>query len=313
MLPLPLLSSPQAGAFNYSCPPLQPVHAGLLPSAFSCAGWEAPAAFPACWLWSGAGEPCREEEQPGFFPVSCTGDIASPRQSRGWRLEGAGPRLPRALPCSVPAHPGDYSINYFHKHFAFCRIFSHFLMGILHADVFFLLLFVQSFNAITSDTSPHQTSGLSLPLKRLTDDGPDTGNYYVRTVTANFNHNVPCERGRNPPTAGTTARGLGAVGSTAGLEWGPGMGQGAGGSALLPPSAGAAPGAGWMPRWAPAGPSPLHGSFGIMVHGVSGTHAPRDGQPFLALSSTGLALSELLCSIAVSPPAGLFPAWLPPP
>lgn len=62
-------------------------------------------------------------------------------------------------------------------------------------DVFFLLLFVQSFNAITSDTSPHQMSVLSFPLKKLTDDGPDTGNYYVRTVTANFNHNVPCERG----------------------------------------------------------------------------------------------------------------------
>lgn len=62
-------------------------------------------------------------------------------------------------------------------------------------DVFFLLLFVQSFNTITSDTSPHQMSVLSFPLKKLTDDGPDTGNYYVRTVTANFNHNVPCERG----------------------------------------------------------------------------------------------------------------------
>lgn len=60
-------------------------------------------------------------------------------------------------------------------------------------DVFFLLLFVQSFNAITSDTSPHQMSVLSFPLKRLTDDGPDTGNYYVRTVTANFNHKVPGE------------------------------------------------------------------------------------------------------------------------
>lgn len=74
-------------------------------------------------------------------------------------------------------------------------------------------------------------------MKRLTDDGPDTGNYYVRTVTANFNHNVPCERGRNQPTAGRAARGLG---STAGLERGPGVGQGAGGSALLPPSPGAA-------------------------------------------------------------------------
>lgn len=134
--PPSLLSSPQAGAFNYSCPPLQPVHAGLLPSAFSCAGWEAPAAVPACWLWSGAGEPCREEELPGFFPAPCTGDTASPQRSRGWRLEGAVPRLPRALPCSVPSHPSDYSINYFHKHFAFRRIFSHFLVGILHAMCF---------------------------------------------------------------------------------------------------------------------------------------------------------------------------------
>lgn len=98
--PPSLLSSPQAGAFNYSCPPLQPVHAGLLPSAFSCAGWEAPAAFPACWLWSGAGEPCREVELPGFFPVPCTGDLASPQRSRGWRQRcpGSPGRCPAPLP-----------------------------------------------------------------------------------------------------------------------------------------------------------------------------------------------------------------------
>lgn len=78
----------------------------------------------------------RRRELPGFFPAPCTGDIASPQRSRGWRLEGAVPRLPRALPCSVPAHPSDYSINYFHKHFAFCRIFAHFLVGILHAMCF---------------------------------------------------------------------------------------------------------------------------------------------------------------------------------
>lgn len=46
------------------------------------------------------------------------------------------PRLPGVLPFSFLTHPDDYSINYFHKHFAFCRIFSRFLMGILHPMCF---------------------------------------------------------------------------------------------------------------------------------------------------------------------------------
>lgn len=42
------------------------------------------------------------------------------------------PRLPGVLPFSFVSHTNDYSINYFHKHFALCWIFSCFLVGILH-------------------------------------------------------------------------------------------------------------------------------------------------------------------------------------
>lgn len=175
--------------------------------------------------------------------------------------------------------------------------------------MFFLLLFVQSFNAITSDTSPHQTSGLSLPLKRLTDDGPDTGNYYVRTVTANFNHNVPCERGRNQPRASTAAQGLGTVGRAGVRSWsGPE-------SWMLCTAASFIRGCSRGQMHAQEGtcralsPSRLwdFGSWFEWELCTSGQTA------FLALSSTAQALSELLCSMAVSPPAGPFPAWLSPP
>lgn len=48
----PPLSSPQAGAFNYSCPPLQTACAGWAGAIGFQTGarWEAPAAFPACRL-----------------------------------------------------------------------------------------------------------------------------------------------------------------------------------------------------------------------------------------------------------------------
>lgn len=51
-LPSRPLSSPQAGAFNYSCPPLQTAcarWAGAI-GFQTDASWEAPAAFPACRL-----------------------------------------------------------------------------------------------------------------------------------------------------------------------------------------------------------------------------------------------------------------------
>lgn len=45
-----LLSSPRAGAFNYSCPPLQTACARWAAAVGfqTSAGWEAPAAFLAC-------------------------------------------------------------------------------------------------------------------------------------------------------------------------------------------------------------------------------------------------------------------------
>lgn len=48
----PLPSSPQAGAFNYSCPPLQTACARWAGAIVfqTGASWEAPAAFPACRL-----------------------------------------------------------------------------------------------------------------------------------------------------------------------------------------------------------------------------------------------------------------------
>lgn len=54
------------------------------------------------------------------------------------------------------------------------------------SDVFFLLLLVQSFSAITSDTSPHQMSARSFPLKKAGGRRPGAGNYYVRTPTAHL-------------------------------------------------------------------------------------------------------------------------------
>lgn len=125
-------------------------------------------------------------------------------------------------------------------------------------DVFFLLLFVQSFNAITSDTSPHQMSVLSFPLKKLTDDGPDSGNYYVRTVTANFNHNVPGEQGSKSKEQ-------------------PGRGAGTRGGVSLLFSG--------RPARDLLGCSPRRGCSGVLVHGARRTHAPRDRRPFPAPSA----------------------------
>lgn len=228
------------------------------------------------------------------------------------------PQLPGVLPFSFLSHPGDYSINYFHKHFAFCRIFFMLPDGNSPPDVFFLPLLAQSFNAITSDTSPHQMSVLSFPLKKLTDDGPDTGNYYVRTVTANFNHNVPGERGSKSNEQLVRLRAVRepwAARRCRGRDRGAGeRGRGAGGSTSLPPSAGAAPGAGaGCPGGDPGGCSALGGSSGILVHGARRTYTPQDGQPVPAPSADGSA-----CVWAPSPrpfllTAGLSPTWLPPP
>lgn len=61
------------------------------------------------------------------------------------------------------------------------------------SDVFFLLLLVQSFSAITSDTSPHQMSARSFPLKKAGRRRPGAGNYYVRTPTADFKLSQRCQ------------------------------------------------------------------------------------------------------------------------
>lgn len=139
--------------------------------------------------------------------------------------------------------------------------------------MFFLLLFVQSFSTITSDTSPHQTSALALPSQKLTDDGPDTGNYCVRTLTANFNHNLPREPG-----------------SKSNLQpepWAARWGQAPGGCSLLSPlrllgglvhavrQAGVAPPA--LPSSHPLVPLTLFHLLFTVACGLSPTCAPRHG------------------------------------
>lgn len=177
-------------------------------------------------------------------------------------------------------------------------------------DVFFLLLFVQSFSTITSDTSPHQMSVLSFPLKKLTDDGPDTGNYYVRTVTANFNHNVPCERGSKSNEQAVRLRAVRepwAVRRCRGGERGPRGGQGAGGSTSLPLFSRCRC-RGWAGTQAGtwSGTLPIVGALGFWFIVREGLVCLGTDSPSWPHLPTALPVSGLLFSVAVSPGCGFI-------